>query len=490
MSKPSPQAPRLSHEEIGAVYDEGKEAVISLVEGLLARLARVEARVVELEIQQKKDSRNSSKPPSGDGFKKRTRSLRSKSNRPSGGQAGHEGTRLEWSETVDEVLTHSVDECEGCGFNLSNIEVMDWESRQVHELPPLRLEVHEHQAQVKSCPHCGEVNRAGFPADVNSLVQYSSAVRGLMVYLMEAQLLPSGRVCELFSEVFDCQLSEGTLYNARERCFDQLAGVDAQLKQELEAADVIHVDETGFRVNGKLWWLHVACTAGLTYYFVHPKRGREAIDEMDLLPNFRGTAVHDGWRSYESYDCDHALCNAHHLRELRLMVEAYEQPWAGMMMTLLCDINDQVEAAVGEGLQQLNSEQIQAFESRYRKLLDEGLEANPRSIAPEGKPKPRGRPKQSPPRNLLLRLETHQDAVLAFMHDFRIPFDNNQAERDLRMMKLKQKISGSFRSENGAQKFCRIRSYISTLRKQGKEVLQALSDSFLDVPSLSFTLPK
>lgn len=490
MSQPSATPLHLSREEIGAVYDEGKEAVISLVEGLLARLASVEARVAELEIQQKKDSGNSSKPPSGDGFKKRTRSLRSKSSRPSGGQAGHEGTRLDWSETVEQVITHSVDECNRCGLNLSSIEVMDWESRQVHELPLLRLEVHEHQAQVKSCPQCGEVNRADFPADVNSLVQYSSTVRGLMVYLMEAQLLPSGRVCELFSEVFDCQLSEGTLYNARERCFEQLAGVEAQLKREIETADVIHVDETGFRVNGKLWWLHVACTAGLTYYFVHPKRGRKAIDEMDLLPNFSGTAVHDGWRSYESYDCDHALCNAHHLRELRLMVEAYEQPWAGTMMTLLCEIKGQVEAAIGEGLQHLTPVKIEAFERRYRTLLDEGLKANPSSIPAEGKPKPRGRPKQSPPRNLLLRLETHQEAVLAFMHDFRIPFDNNQAERDLRMMKLKQKISGSFRSENGAQKFCRIRSYISTLRKQGKEVLQALTHSFLALPSLSFALPE
>ena len=328
----------ISEAEIRAVYRQGEDAVVALVTALVARLTEVEERLEKVENQQKKDSRNSSKPPSGDGFGKRTKSLRKKSERPSGGQRGHSGSTLEWCEQVDEVITHPVDECCECGTSLSSVSAIDHERQQVHELPPLRLQVIEHQVEVKCCPDCAEISKGSFPVDVTVPVQYGSGLRGLMVYLMNAQLLPSDRTREVLSEVFGCDISEGTLYNVRTQCFEQLASVEQQIKQSLEAAAVMHCDETGLRVNRKLWWLHVASTAELTYYFVHPKRGREAIDEMAVLPTFKGISVHDGWASYFRYLCTHALCNAHHLRELRFIAERYKQPWAEGMMTLLTTI--------------------------------------------------------------------------------------------------------------------------------------------------------
>jgi transposase len=303
-----------------------------------------------------------------------------------------------------------------------------------------------------------------------------------MVYLMEGQLLPSDRVCELLSEVFGCELSEGTLYNTRAQCYEQLEPVEQHLKEGMQEVEVGHFDETGMRVKGKGMWLHVACTSGLTYYFIHTNRGQVAMDAMDILPNFDGISVHDGLSSYAQYDCEHALCNAHHLRELLFIVERYEQLWADLMIALLLEIKDQVEVAKADELSALTSEQLADFERRYQKLIEQGLKANPPPPIDPGIPPKRGRPKQSPAKNLLDRLQTNQSAVLAFMYDFRVPFDNNQAERDLRMMKLKQKISGTFRSLEGAQMFCRIRGYISTLRKQGVNVLQAIRQVFLGNP--------
>ncbi len=478
----APPKQRISREEICATYAQGEEAVIALVEALLEKIGQLEARIELLENQRKKDSRNSSKPPSSDGFGKRTKSLRQKSERNTGGQLDHPGSTLAWSESVDEVVGHRVVECEACGVSLSDAGVLHWDSRQVHDLPPLQLIVTEHQAEVKCCPGCGVLNRAAFPADVNSVVQYGSGIKGLMVYLMEGQLLPSERVCELLKDVLGCELSEGTLYNARQRCYEQLEPVSASLKAGIQGAVVGHFDETGMRVGSKLMWLHVACTAGLTYYFIHAKRGQVAIEAMDILPKFAGTSVHDGWKSYAGYACDHALCNAHHLRELLFVVEQYKQAWAMEMIALLIAIKDQVALAGATGQNALTAEQLSDFEQQYQSLIDTGLKANPPPATDESVGKKKRRAKQSPPKNLLDRLGSNQAAVLAFMYDFRVPFDNNQAERDLRMMKLKQKISGGFRSIEGAQMFCRLRGYISTLRKQGINVLDALRQVFLEAP--------
>ncbi|NET30970.1 MAG: IS66 family transposase [Cyanothece sp. SIO1E1] len=481
---------QLSEAEIREAYAQGEEAVVSLVTLLLERLNKLGARVKELEDRLNKNSRNSNKPPSGDGYGKRTTSLRGKSDKPSGGQAGHQGQTLEWRSEADCVEKHEVNECTGCGASLATVPVDEVLARQVFDIPPIELLVTEHQVEVKCCPKCGHSSQGSFPAEASNVVQYGPRIKGMIMYLMEGQLLPSHRTCEVLKDLLNVKVSEGTLYTTREQCFEHLAPIEQGLHQAIKDAEVVHFDETGMRVNQRLWWLHVASSNGLTYYFVHPKRGQVAMDEMDILPEFEGKAVHDGWQSYRKYECEHFLCNAHHLRELQYILERYGQWWAFQMSLLLVTIHYQVEALKAQGEKALSSEDLAAFEIRYEAILEQGLAENPMSTPlPEGGKK-RGRAKRSPPRNLLERLKAQKASVLGFMYDFTIPFDNNQAERDLRMMKLKQKISGCFRSEEGARRFCRIRGYLSTLRKQGHNVLDALIDLFSGNPQSPLTQPE
>lgn len=477
MSKQQPQK-QLSEADIRAVYGEGEEAVVSLVSELMARLTQLEADVKALKGRLGKNSRNSSKPPSGDGFGKRTQSLRRKSEKPSGGQPDHRGQTLEWCSRPDFVEQHEVDSCSGCGYSLETVPVGQVLARQVFDLPPVELLVTEHQVAVKCCPDCGQTSQGDFPFEASNVVQYGPRLKGMMVYLMAQQLLPSHRTCECLSDLMGVDVSEGTLYNTRAQCTKAIAPLEQEIAQAIQAAEVVHFDETGLRVNQHLWWLHVAATDGLTYYFVHPKRGRLAIDEMGILPEFEGKAVHDGWRSYPGYDCEHFLCNAHHLRELQYVLEQYGQGWPFHLSVLLVSIHSQVKALKAQGETTLPDEDLAALTARYDAILDQGLTQNPMPPPEPTKAKKRGRPKRSVPRNLLEWLHTHKAAVLGFMHHFDVPFDNNQAERDLRMMKLKLKISGCFRSESGARAFCRIRGYLSTLRKQGFNRLDALVDLF------------
>jgi transposase len=440
--------PKMSREEIRAVYAQGEEAVITLVEGLLQRIEVLENRLDQLEGRLSQDSQNSSKPPSGDGFGKRTQSRRGKSQKPKGGQPEHPGATLEWREGVDEIIEHRVEQCGGCGASLVSTPLEQMWARQVHELPPLKIQVSEHRVEVKCCECCGQVNEGQFPASVRNVVQYGSRLKGIMVYLMDGQLLPSARTVELLHEVLGVAVSEGTLYNVRTQCFDELEAITAEIYRSLVASDVFHLDETGLCINGKLWWLHVASSSGLTYYFIHPKRGQAAMNEMGILPQYGGKAIHDGWKSYGGYaDCAHFSCNAHHLRELQVIVERYQQMWAFQMSLLLVTIYVEVEAAKAAGENGLSLEQLSAFASRYQAILAAGWQTP--SVVPPAKVGTRGRLKQSPARNLLERLSAQRTSVLGFMYDFAVPFDNNQAERDIRMMKLKQKISGSFRSVVG-----------------------------------------
>jgi transposase len=480
----------LTRAEIRGIYAQGEEAVITLVEELLKQISKHESELRELRTQveaflnhQAKDSHNSSKPPSSNGFKKpRTSSLRQKSGQHSGGQPGHPGSTLEWVEQPDVTEVYAVQSCEGCGLSLIDTPVLKWELSQVHDLPPLHLQVTEHRAEIKCCPHCQTLNRGVMPSDITSGVQYGSRLKGFMAYLSDYQLLPSERSMELLSDVLGCNISEGTLYNARQRCFEELEPVERQIIEALQTSPVTHFDETGARVKGKLFWLHVSSTSLLTYYFIHGKRGSAAMDEMGVLPQFKGTSIHDGFKSYAQYDCLHGLCNAHHLRELVFISERYEQPWPEQMIQLLLDIKAEVEESKKQGLDTLASERLSSFEFRYQDILSQGFAANP--PVPSQTPKSRGRLKQSLPKNLLDRLQMQQSAVLRFMYDFRVPFDNNQGERDLRMVKVKQKISGGFRSLMGGQIFCRIRGYISTLKKQRFNILDELRKVFMGNPTI------
>lgn len=481
----------LTREEILKVYVAGPEAVVALVEQLLAHIARQDeqihaltARVAALEARLAKDSHNSSKPPASDGLAKKTKSLRQSTGRPPGGQPGHPGATLELTPTPDQVEEHAPLTCQGCGVSLALVPGVVGERRQVYDLPPLRLLVTEHQAIDKCCPHCQTHTGGRFPATVTQPVQYGPQVKAVAIYLQQYQLLPSARTVELLGDLFGCSLCEGTLLTATERCAARLEPVEAAIRAALIRASVGHFDETGMRIGARLHWLHQAGTPTLTYYAVHPKRGKAAIDAIGILPAFQGTAVHDGWAAYASYDCRHALCNAHHLRELTFVAEQGDQPWAAALIALLLEGKAAVAAAVAAGASALVPEVRAELFHRYTTLVEAGRAANP-PPEPTGK---RGRRKQSPAKNLVDRLARYQESVLAYLVDFAVPFDNNLAERDLRMMKVRQKVSGSFRTEAGAAAFCRIRGYISTLRKQGLAVLPALTRVFEGhplVPSLS-----
>lgn len=458
------------------------------IKELEATLAEQEAQIQELKAQLAQNSGNSSKPPSSDGYRKpKPKNNRSKSTRNSGGQPNHKGHTLEPITEPAHIEVHTVHECSHCRAALTEVEASNVEKRQVFDLPPVAIEVTEHQAQIKCCPHCGEETKAAFPEGVLSAVQYGPRIQAQASYFNTYQLIPLARTAALFGDLYGHEMSEAGVLTANQRLEQQVKPTNAQVKAALQAADVANFDESGLRIEGKLHWLHVVSTPTLTYYEPHAKRGREAMDAIDILPQFQGIAVHDHWRSYLTYkQCDHAFCNSHHLRELKLAHEEYDQPWAQEMQTLLLDIKQAVANVVQDPQTQatsLDAATLAGFEARYDQILDTGFAANPPPTQPHSG---RGKPKQSKPRNLLNRLHTHKPQVLTFMHDFRVPFDNNQAERDVRMVKLKQKISGTFRSQSGAQTFCAIRSYISTARKNNVRVIDAISDALAGRPFLPF----
>lgn len=468
-------------DEIRAAYDQGREAVVELFHRTLGQLAM---RVQALEDRVAKNSRNSGKPPASDGFRKPApKSQRKRHGRKSGGQLGHEGHTLKAMAHPEHIQVHRVKQCCHCQASLEQVKASGVKKRQVFDLPPLKVEVTEHQAEIKRCPQCGEESQASFPAEVTQAVQYGPEIKALAVYLNQYQLLPLARVCETFADVFAHPLAEGTIVAADHAVAQQVAPVNEAIRQHLNAqAEVVHFDETGLHINGKLNWFHSASTDRLTYYAPHAKRGHQATDAIGILPNLRGYAVHDGWPSYFHYpDQLHGLCNAHHLRELIFLKERYPQGWESELIDLLLEIKTSVDDLRGRQ-PQLSQEQLTNFENRYDRLIEQGLQANPVHRVTQDTPRKRGRTAKGPPRNLLERLRDHKEAVLAFMYDFKVPFDNNQAERDLRMMKVKMKVSGGFRSDEGVRMFCAVRAYLSTARKNGQRMLHVLRSALNGKP--------
>jgi transposase len=445
------------------------------------RIQQLEARVHELEARLSKNSSNSSKPPGSDGLKKKTKSLRGKSDKKPGAQQGHAGKGLAQVGNPHLIVTHSPTNCHECGLNLGQVDGACAEKRQVFDIPQPQIEVTEHQALEKQCPCCGELSRGVFPEYIRGPVQYGEHVQALTVYFAHQHFIPVDRVCQIFEDVFGITISPGTCSNVDEKLFRQLESFESSLKTYLLAARVLHFDETGMRCEKKLRWVHVASSQLATLYTIHAKRGQEAMDEAGILPKFQGIGIHDHWFPYFAYEqMKHGLCNAHHLRELTFIYEQEKEDWAKEMKDLLIFAKNEIERHMEQGA--LPEEILLQIEQTYSQIIAEGFEYH--SLLPPLPKGKRGRQKQRDGKNLLDRLKEKHRCVLRFMYDFSVAFTNNLGEQDIRMIKLKQKISGCFRIFKGGQIFCRIRSYISTARKQGWNIWDALAEAIRGCPRL------
>jgi transposase len=463
--------------EAVAIYRQGEEACVELLLKFAAAVEtveRLERRVAELEARLKQNSRNSSRPPSSDGLAKpkARRSRRRRSGRKPGGQRGSEGHHLAQVAAPDQVVSHEPERCEDCGEGLAGAELVGLERRQVFDLPAeVRLVVCEHQRRRRRCRCCGRISGGVFPDGVAAPAQYGPRLRAYVLYLAVYQHLPYERIARLLADCYGASLSTGTLHAI---VIEGAAGLEpflAEVRDQLARSPVVHFDETGARTAGRLHWVHTAGNETLTLYRLHERRGKQGTDALGVLGSFAGVAVHDGWAPYRRYqDCAHALCNGHHLRELAAVAEQPGQTWADTIAALLRALKDTVDAAKDAGATGLEPATLARYQQRYQTIIAAGYACNP-APEPTGN---RGRPRQGKARSLLLRLDTHEDDVLRFATDFLVPFDNNQAERDIRMVKLQQKISGCWRSRTGADAFLALRSYISTTRKQHENVLTVL----------------
>jgi transposase len=436
------------------------------------------------------DSHNSSLPPAHDlpWMKvKRTKSLRKKSGLQVGGQVGHPGKTLRKVEHPDQVIVHVPQHCVACEASLASAIIVATERRQVFDIVNGTLCVTEHQAQTKQCRQCRASCKAKFSVGVRAPVQYGVSVLSRVVYLHLYQLLPVARTSETMRDLFGCRISVATIQRAARFSSAKLVNTEQRLKAVIRDSAVIGADETGLRVAGSGAYIHVARTEELTHYAFDHRRGKAAMDEIGILPQFTGTLVRDGFSSYKWYErCRHSLCNAHLLRDLVFVEEAYpeQKVWTEPLAKLLLKIKDAVTEAKANDEARLNQQRENELLRRYDKLVKKADRLNP----PQPKRKldrdaPKKKPIQQPtPRSLINRLQRRRDEVLRFMADLSVPFDNNGSERDLRMVKLQQKISGCFRTADGARNFCRVRSYLSTARKQGHSLLCSLERVFNGKP--------
>ena len=436
----------------------------------VAEMASMQARIAELERRLGLNSSNSGKPPSSDGLRKpvRVSSLREPSGKKTGGQKGHPGETLCGTETPDAIIDHYPSACARCGAPLTEAMATGHAARQVFDLPePQPLVVTEHRGHDCRCAACGAQTRAGFPDWATAPVQYGKRIGAFVLYLLHYQLLPEKRLATLMADLFGVPLATATIARISRGCAERVQNFAMAVRDQVAAAPVKHLDETGFRIGGKTQWLHIACTTLLTFYRVSAKRG-------SLLANVAGIVVHDHWHPYYTLkNVLHALCNAHHLRELKALVEIEKEDWARRMQRLLRRACHAVNLASAHGVR-LKPELIALIERCYDAIVADGMAFHAAQPA-LAKARPRGRPPRRVGHNLLLRLSTRKPDVLRFLTDPMVPFTNNLAERDGRMMKLRQKISGGFRSEQGAEDFAIIRSVLSTARKQGWAMLQTLT---------------
>jgi len=464
-----PDLKQLSHEQ--------KDELIIL---LKKQVDLLQQEVAELKRRLGLDSRNSSKPPSGDGLKKPApKSLRKAGRKRPGGQKGHPGTTLSQTSNPDHVELHAPPaQCDVCQRRLPSADADDVaEIRQVFDLPLVRMEVTEHRALQAYC-QCGKLHRGEFPQQVTSNVQYGPGAKAAMVYLNHHQMLPVQRTASLMDDFFGLPVSQATVISACQEARMRVQPTVDAIAEAMIQAPVLHADESGLRVQKRLYWLHVLATPLLTWMGRHERRGMEAFEAFAILPRFNGTLVHDGWAPYRRLDCSHGLCNAHHLRELTCVFEQYDgQAWAGDMIRLLGRASHEHNRAMKKAPARNDSpaqrqRKIKRWRARYDRILDLAEAANPPSPGIG----------QGKPYNLVRRLREYADDVWRFMSEPGVPFTNNVAEQAVRMPKVKQKISGCFRTPEGADTFCVIRSYLATLHKQGQNLLDALSETFRGNP--------
>ncbi len=443
----------------------------SLVQELFAQVVALQLKVDELTARLNKDSHNSNKPPSSDGLRKppAPASLRKRTGRKPGGQNGHPGSTLKYRDDPDVEVEHLPEFCDGCSCDLCGVESVVQETRQVFDVPAPVLTCTQHNSHWITCPKCGKVCCGQFPSHVTSEVQYGDNIAATVVYLVNYQFLPYRRTVELIRSLFNVSLSEGTVYNICSRADYALEDVSEKIIEELKKSSLIQCDESGLRVCGMLYWLHLVTNRHFTAYSCQRQRGKQGMQQMGVLNEYKGRAVHDGWMPYFLFACAHALCNVHHIRELVAAFENFRQDWAKEMIEVLLKGKEAVECAISKGKTHLTDYMLKKLNNRYDAAIAAGLKANPSLTG--ARP---GRKKNTKCGALVRRLQRDKEETLAFLYNFEIPFDNNLAERDIRMIKVKQKVSGGFRSLDGAEMFCRIRGYLSTMKKQGFELFEAL----------------
>ena len=438
--------------------------------GLAGYTFELQAEVRRLRDAAAQNSSNSSRPPSTDRPEQpKPKSLRKKTERKPGGQPGHPGRTLQFTDTPKDIQIHPLLECE-CGEDLSRQPAIDFERRQVFDLPPLQLECTEHRAEIKECPCCHHLGTAPFPADIKAPVQYGKNFRALLSYFYDVQEGASRRISEMCAEMFDYAVSEATIQSARQEQHEALEPFEQRLVEILPQEPVLGADETMVPVNKVKHWLHVLCTPLLTFFSLQRLRGKEAIEAIGIIPKFTGWLMHDFLSIYLGFEnCLHTFCKSHLMRELVFIFEQHDQSWAKELHDLFLEMLQCIQERKARDAP-LSQAEYQRWYERYWEILRAGRQANP--LTPEQKA--RKRLKQSKEQNLLDRLEAYDDCILAFLWAWELPFTNNDSERAFRMMKVRLKISGCFRTLEGARRHVRIRSYISTLRKHGLPVLEYL----------------
>ena len=460
------------------------------VDSMNQTITELNQTIKELKEQLNKNSKNSSKPPSSDGLKKpavnKNKSLRESSGKKQGAQEGHDGVHLSVISDPDYIENHMNSDCTGCPHRAECLSKACIKETRLEVDAVVTVDVTAHNAiEVRECPLHGGVKTGSFPENIKATVQYGKNLQAMVVAFNTVGAVSINRTHEILSSVFNIPLATGTIKNMVTRCAESLKDTYERIRLKMISLGLLHCDETGGRVDGKTCWVHVASDQDYTYLTINQKRGQIGMDAADVLPHARGIIVHDCWGSYWKYqDVTHAICCAHLLRELNGVIENHpEQTWAVRFKKLLLDMKKVRDKALLSDKDEVSYYHRHRFDMEYDAIIKTAYEENP---LPETPAKKRGRKKKSKVLNLICRLDNYKESVCLFIKNLCVPFDNNQAERDLRMVKVKTKVSGCFRSEEGAQEYLTIMSYIGSARKHGINAFTAIREALNGNPDIIF----